>query len=205
MARLSRAQLKARICITAVISCIVVVAVTVFATRIRFRSDAQESLAYHAELETLKFTSSLNAQLGLVVQMVKTPSIVKYMENPDDPELKATAFEEFGSFKDSYLSKSVFFVNDKDHKFYQDLQEAYLLDPTKPENYWYNMTMYETDVYNYNINYNPDLGGNLPLGQRRYPQQCRQAGRHCRYGHSADGLHQFHVLRPAGERDDVHL
>ncbi|MBP5463683.1 MAG: methyl-accepting chemotaxis protein [Treponema sp.] len=158
MARLSRAQLKARLCITAVISCIVVVAVTVFATRIRFRTDAQESLAYHAELETLKFTSSLNAQLGLVVQMVKTPSIVKYMENPDDPELKATAFEEFGSFKDSYLSKSVFFVNDKDHKFYQDLQEAYLLDPTKPENYWYNMTMYETDVYNFNINYNPDLG-----------------------------------------------
>ena len=158
MARQSRAQLKARIFIAAIISLIVVAAVTVFATRIRFRSDAQEKLAHQAHLETLQFTSSLNAQLGLVIQMVKTPSIVKYMENPDDPDLKAVAFEELGSYMDSYLSKSVFFVNDKDHKFYQDLKEVYLLDPDKPENYWYNMTMYETDVYNFNINYNPDLG-----------------------------------------------
>ncbi len=89
--------------------------------------------------------------------MIKAPSVVKYMENPDDPELKATAFDEFSSYKDSYLSKSVFFVNDTDHVFYQDLQPTYILDPSKEENYWYNMTMYETDVYNFNINYNPDL------------------------------------------------
>ena len=158
MARQTRAQLKARLSAAAVITLLVVVAVTVFATRIRFRTDAQEKLAHQAQLETLQFTSSLNAQLGLVVQMVKTPSIVKYMENPDDPELKAVAFEELGSYMESYLSKSVFFVNDQDHKFYQDLKETYLLDPNKPENYWYNMTMYETDVYNFNINYNPDLG-----------------------------------------------
>ena len=43
MARQSRAQLKARIFIAAIISLIVVAAVTVFATRIRFRSDAQEN------------------------------------------------------------------------------------------------------------------------------------------------------------------
>ncbi|MBQ9539603.1 MAG: hypothetical protein IJU95_10080, partial [Treponema sp.] len=158
MARQSRAQLKAKLFIAAVVALLVVVGVTVFATRVRFRSDAQETLAHHAQLETLRFTSSLNAQLGLVVQMVKTPSIVKYMENPQDEELKAVAFEELGSYMDSYLSKSLFFVNDKDHIFYQDMKPAYNLDPDKSENYWYNMTMYETDVYNFNINYNPDLG-----------------------------------------------
>lgn len=158
MARLSRKQFNTRICIVALVFLVLMVLVTAAVTRFRFRKDAQESLSHYAQLETLQFTSSLNAQLGLVVQMIKTPSIVAYMENPDDPQLKQTAFSEIGSFMDSYLSKSVFFVNDKDLIFYQDMKPAYTLDPNKPENYWYNMTMYETDVYNFNINYNPDLG-----------------------------------------------
>ena len=143
--------------ISALAAFVIVIVVTALSTRIRFRKEAQTSLNHDAEIKTLQFSSSLNAQLALVVQMIKAPSVVKYMENPDDPELKATAFDEFSSYKDSYLSKSVFFVNDTDHVFYQDLQPTYILDPSKEENYWYNMTMYETDVYNFNINYNPDL------------------------------------------------
>ncbi|MCR5763112.1 MAG: methyl-accepting chemotaxis protein [Treponema sp.] len=158
MARQSRAQFKAKILIAALVASVMVIVVTVISTRLRFRADAQETLSHRAELKTLQFTSSLNAQLALVVQMIQDPSIVKYMENPDNPELKADAFEDFGSYMNSYLSKSVFFVNDKDHVFYQDMKATYILDPDKEENYWYNMTMYETDVYNFNINYNPDLG-----------------------------------------------
>ena len=42
------------------------------------------------------------------------------------------------------------------------MQYSYTLDPTDPNEYWYNMTMYETDVYNFNINYNPQLKQTLP-------------------------------------------
>ena len=159
MARQSRAQFNARLLVGTLLASVVVIIVTAFVTRIRFRSEAQETLSHRAQLKTLQFTSSLNAQLGLVVQMVKNPSVIKYMENPEDSALKAAAFDEFRSFMDSYLSKSVFFVNDKDLIFYQDMNASYVVDPTKQENYWYNMTLYETDVYNFNINYNPDLGG----------------------------------------------
>jgi signal transduction histidine kinase/CheY-like chemotaxis protein len=32
-----------------------------------------------------------------------------------------------------------------------------VVDPDDSESYWYNMTLYETEVYNFNINFNPDI------------------------------------------------
>ncbi len=159
MARQSRAQFNAKLLIIALLAFILVIVVTTLVTRIRFRNAAQEALSHRAEVKTLQFTSSLNSQLSLVVQMVKNPTIKKYMENPENSALKESAFEELRGFMDAYLSKSVFFVNDKDLIFYQDMKGQYVVDPSKEENYWYNMTLYDTDVYNFNINYNPDLGG----------------------------------------------
>lgn len=34
---------------------------------------------------------------------------------------------------------------------------GYVVDANDPDQYWFNMTMYETELYNFNINYNPDL------------------------------------------------
>ena len=123
----------------------------------RFSRQKRQLLEYSAKLKTVEFTSSLNGQLSVVRQMVKTPSIIKYLENPDDPDLTAVAHEELASYMQAYLSKSVFWVSDKDHVFWSDMKPAYSLDPNLPENYWYNMTLKETEEYNFNINYNPDL------------------------------------------------
>ena len=125
--------------------------------RKRFRTQANDDMEMVARVKRASFETSMNEQLTLVLQMMKMPSIKAYLINPDDEDIRERAFTDFASFKESYKSKSIFWISDSDHKFYSDMQYSYTVDPSNPDEYWYNMTMYETDVYNFNINYNPTL------------------------------------------------
>ena len=125
--------------------------------RKRFRTQSYDDMEMIARVKRASFETSMNEQLTLVLQMMKMPSIKDYLKEPDNPEFKAAAFKDFASFKDSFKSKSIFWVSDKDHHFWSDMQYSYDVNPDNPDEYWYNMTMYETDVYNFNINYNPSL------------------------------------------------
>lgn len=122
-----------------------------------FQKNSSKTLRHAAELKTLEFQSSLNSQLTLVRQMIRSPSISQYLENPDDDGQRKAAYQEFAAYSNSFLSKSVFWVSDVDLRFYQDMEYKYTVDPENPDNYWYKMTVYETEEYNFNINYNPDL------------------------------------------------
>ncbi len=112
----------------------------------------------HVEIKTLEFNASMNSQLVLVRQMMKSPSIVEFMKNPDDEEIRKSAFKDFEAFSDSFLSKSVFWISKKNMEFWSGMKFSYIVDPNDPNEYWFNMTMYETEEYNFNINYNPNLG-----------------------------------------------
>ncbi|MBO4320384.1 MAG: hypothetical protein J5857_07935 [Treponema sp.] len=125
--------------------------------RLLFRKTAEEKLTHAAQLKTLEFQSSLTGELTLVRQMIRSPSIADYLENPDDPIIREMAMKEFGAYQNSFISNSLFWVSDKNLVFYSDMQAAYTVDPDDPDSYWYKMTMYETEEYNFNINYNPDL------------------------------------------------
>ena len=125
--------------------------------RKRFRTQADDDMEMIARVKRASFETSMNEQLTLVLQMMKMPAIKDYLKNPLDPELQQAAFKDFASFKDSFKSKSIFWVSDVDHAFWSDMQYSYDVNPDNPDEYWYNMTMYETDVYNFNINYNPTL------------------------------------------------
>ena len=125
--------------------------------RSTFTSEARKEMNLNSQLRTQEFVSSMNEQLTLVRQMVKTPSIVKHLIDPTDPEMKKEAFENFEAFKNSFLSKSIFWISDSDHRFWSDMKYAYDVDPSNPAEYWYNMTLYETEEYNFNINYNEAL------------------------------------------------
>ncbi|MCR4735146.1 MAG: hypothetical protein K5829_09105 [Treponema sp.] len=122
-----------------------------------FKKEASQILSHASELKMLEFQSNLNGQLTLVRQMIKSPSIRTYLENPTDSISEKMAMQEFYSYSQAFLSKSIFWVSDYDHKFYQDMKYTYTLDPEDPDTYWYKMTMYETEEYNFNINYNPEL------------------------------------------------
>ncbi|MEE3435307.1 MAG: methyl-accepting chemotaxis protein [Treponema sp.] len=148
---------KLKVILAAVFAVAVTVVVTIFWAERDFRSEADTQLSHAAQIKTLEFQSSLNEQLTLVRQMVRSPLVKNYLKNPDDPDASRMGKLELLSFQDAFLSKSIFWVSDADHKFWSDMQYAYDLDPEDPDTYWYKMTMYETQEYNFNINYNPDL------------------------------------------------
>lgn len=139
------------------VAVVVLLASVLIGGRMGFRKSADEKLTHAAELKTLEFQSSLTGELTLVRQMIRSPSIADYLENPDEPTVRQMALKEFGEYQNSFISKSLFWVSDKDLVFYSDMEPAYTVDPEDPDSYWYKMTMYETEEYNFNINYNPDL------------------------------------------------
>ena len=123
-----------------------------------FTESSKTFLETNSVRQQLEFQKSLNSELQLSLQMVNSPTIVKFMEDPGNPVFREAAFEELSSYKNSFRSKSIFWINTTDKEFYSDMEFAYVVDPNDPDQYWYNMTINETPVYNFNINYNPDLG-----------------------------------------------
>ena len=121
------------------------------------RTNAFADMEMSARVKRASFETSMNEQLTLALQMIKMPAIKEYMINPDDEELKAAAFKDLKPFMESFKSKSIFWVSDKDKVFWSDMQASYVVKPENPDEYWYNMTLHETEVYNFNINYNPSL------------------------------------------------
>ena len=121
------------------------------------KKSAYADMELQSRVRRAEFETSMNEQLTLVLQMVKMPAIKAYLINPDDEDLRKAAFDVFLPFKESFLSKSIYWISDKDKMFWTDMSPSYVVNPDDPGEYWYNMTMYETDVYNFNINYNPNI------------------------------------------------
>jgi signal transduction histidine kinase len=109
------------------------------------------------EVEQLKLEIFVNSEISIAMKMADSPIIKRYFANPHDKELEKLAFEEIAAYRYAFSTNSVFWVNDIDKIFYSDDYDTFTLDPSSPENYWYNMTLRETGIYNFNINYNPDL------------------------------------------------
>jgi PAS domain S-box-containing protein len=110
------------------------------------------------EIERIKLENLVNSEIAIVLKMADSPLIKQYFAFPDDAELKKIAFDEIAAYRRAFTAQSVFWVNDIDKMFYFNDAEPYYLNPENKENYWYSMTLYETQLYNFNINYNPDLG-----------------------------------------------
>jgi signal transduction histidine kinase/CheY-like chemotaxis protein len=121
------------------------------------RTNKGSELSRLLEIERTKLESSLNREISIVLKMANSPLVISYFENPDNPELKSVAHEEIAAYSKSFVVPKIFWVNDKDRLFYFDDSEPYLLNADLPENYWYYMTIYGQELYNFNINYNPDL------------------------------------------------
>ena len=100
---------------------------------------------------------SLQPEIALTKKLATSPTALEYFQNPDDQMLRKKAFTEFASFRDAFSSHIIFWANDIDKDFYNGMEYSYTINPDNPGDYWYKMTLYETDVYNFNINYNPDL------------------------------------------------
>ena len=148
---------KAGYAVGAAIGVVLACAVSLQLGHRSFSKKSAALLRQVAETKILELESSLNSQLLLAVQMTKSPTIQDYLENPADETLSQAALKEFESYRSSFTSNGVFWVSDTSHEFYNNMQFQSVLDPSKAENSWYNMTLFDTEVYNFNINYNSDI------------------------------------------------
>ena len=144
-------------CLTLVVIFFLLSASFIITTNRAGYNSVTEKLASTSENMKLRLATIVTSEIALARKMADSPVIQRYFMNPANENYKQDAFEELESYRRNFEDKSLFWINDIDMLFYRSKKEPYLVDPSIQENYWYNMTLYETDVYNFNINYNPDL------------------------------------------------
>jgi len=138
------------------ISLIAVTAFSISARQINY-SFIEQQLSIASETIRLRLASTVNSELALVLKLANTPVIRQYFVNPSDPELEYLARIEFDLYQEHFNLKVVFWVNDVDKIFYSTGNAPYVVDPNDPLSYWYNLTLYRTERYNFNINYNENM------------------------------------------------
>jgi len=129
----------------------------VFLMRQMLHDNAGKELTQIVEIEKLKLEASVNGEIAIVRKMATSPLIQQYFLDPHNKDMAKIALEDIEGYRMTFVSKSLFWVIDVDKKFFMDGEYIHTIDPDDPEYYWYNMTLYETQTYNFNINYNPVL------------------------------------------------
>ncbi|MBR0032586.1 MAG: hypothetical protein IJP61_09905 [Treponema sp.] len=122
-----------------------------------FNSEAKQKLDQVGRFKILQLESALKSQIDLVLKMCTSPSVISFIENPENAGSREVALAEIKSYTDTFLSKYSFFISDADLCFYSNCEFLYKVNPEEPDSYWYKMTLEETDTYNFNINYNSEL------------------------------------------------
>jgi methyl-accepting chemotaxis protein len=121
------------------------------------RSSTGQELTQTANFERLKLESSVNSEIALALKMATSPIVIRHFLDPTDPSLKRMAFDEIEAYRQSFTSGEAFWASDVDKEFYFAEDDHYTIDTSSPDNYWYEMTLYETESFNFNINYNPEM------------------------------------------------
>ena len=119
--------------------------------------NAGHELMKAVELKRHQLEASVNSDIAIALKMAGSPLIEQFFLNPEDSSLRQLALEDIEGYRQIFSSGSLFWVNDSEKIFWLDGKAAYLVDPDDSELYWYNMTMYETEKYNFNIDYDPNL------------------------------------------------
>jgi signal transduction histidine kinase/CheY-like chemotaxis protein len=128
-----------------------------FSMRQIVQTNRTNELSQILEIKRINLETYVVNEIAIVKKMAGSPLIKDYFADPTEAKLKKQAIKEIAAYRAAFENKSVFWINDIDKTFYSNDNAPYVVDPDLQENYWYNLTLYKTDVYNFNINYNPDL------------------------------------------------
>jgi signal transduction histidine kinase/CheY-like chemotaxis protein len=142
----------------------------IFSMRTIIRVNKGTELTKMLEVQKIMLESSVNSDISIVLKLADSMIIERYFADPGGIGLEGVTSKEISSFiaeialeeissYSHFFSKgyNIFWISDVDRIFHMNENEPYWLDADSPENYWYNMTLYDTEVYNFNINYNPDI------------------------------------------------
>ena len=128
-----------------------------FSIRQVVHDSKRNELVQIAEIERITLEASVNGEIAIALKMASSPLLRRHFIDPSDVELRRIAFDEIEGYRLAFRSKNVFWVSDTDKKFYFSEDNHYTIDAEDPANYWYKMTLYETQNFNFNINYNPEI------------------------------------------------
>jgi len=120
-------------------------------------ANAGHELAKSLEIERIKLEASVNSEIAIALKMASSPLIIRHFLNPGDSALRRIAFDEIEGYRQAFESKITFWSSNIDKEFYFDEDNHYTIDAEDPDNYWYEMTLYETESFNFNINYNSEI------------------------------------------------
>jgi len=144
-------------CIFFLVISLTAITIFTFSARQTNRSYIEQQLIFASETIQLHLATAVNSELSLVLSLADSPFIRDYFKNPSDQSLELLARKEFDVYERHFKQGVVFWINDIDKIFYSTGNEPYVLYPDDPESYWYNLTLYNTEQYNFNINYNPNM------------------------------------------------
>ncbi len=122
------------------------------------RDNKADELSRLLELERHQLESKVNGDIKIVLNMASSPIIQQHFLDPSDLKAAEIALKDIENYGKIFSPASIFWVKDADKKFFLDGKDAYTVDPDDPEKYWYKKTMYETERYNWNIDFDEDLG-----------------------------------------------
>jgi len=128
-----------------------------FSTRQANRSYVEQQLIFASETIQLRLATAVNSELSLVLNLADSPFVRDYFKNPSDQNLELLAGKVFDLYERHFKQGVIFWINDIDKIFYSTGNEPYVVNPDDPQSYWYNLTLYDTEQYNFNINYNPNV------------------------------------------------
>ena len=122
------------------------------------RQNKGVELSQQLEIQRIRLETSVNAEIAIIMNLANSALIKRYLADPHDIDLQEEAYLELISYRDSLGSHSIFWASEVDRIFHiDDDTESYYIDVENPDEYWYMMTLHETERYNFNINYNPTL------------------------------------------------
>ena len=117
----------------------------------------KQELSKLVETKKLLLQTSVNGDISLALKWADSSITKAFFRNPNDKTLQNLAFDEFKGYRRAFSANINFWTNDIDKIFYSNDEYSYVVNPNDPADYWYNMTLYETEKYNFNINYKDNL------------------------------------------------
>ena len=129
----------------------------IFSMRQIIRDSKANELRQIVDVERSKLEASVNGEIAIALKMADSPLLIRHFLDPAESGLKRIAFDEIEGYRQAFRSKTVFWASDVDREFYFSEDSHYTINPEDPDSYWYKMTLYETEKFNFNINYNAEL------------------------------------------------
>jgi len=125
-------------------------------SQIRYENAKQE-LTHIIETEQHKLEMSINNEIAIALRMAESPLIQMHFKNPGDEYIKQVAFKEIAGYRRLFTGKNVFWISDKDKKYYFNDEYVYTLNPSDTNSWWYNSIMRNPYPYSLMINFDVEL------------------------------------------------